>query len=223
MECHGGKLIAYSLGNFVGYEALSSKRAAALSVMLEATLARDRRLLSFKVEPMRFDEERFPQPDPEELALHFINELSRLALLKGTVQLPISAGEQSELAYRHWRRASRVRTTLVSIRKRVAQTSRPRPANGEPGGLRKQRALAVRLLLPGLGRSRCLEGIERSHVLLQSPMQQHRVNAQRGELDIDAALGERPLSISDSGWLAARQDRCRVRNPSCRAVGPFAG
>ena len=103
MECHGGKLIAYSLGNFVGYEALSSKRAAALSVVLEATLAKDRRLLSFKVEPMRFDEERFPLPDPDQLALHFINELSRLAPLTGTVQLPITASEQSEPAYRHWR------------------------------------------------------------------------------------------------------------------------
>ena len=88
---------------FVGYAALSSQRAAALSVVLEATLAKDRRLLSFKVEPMRFDEERFPLPDPEELALHFINQLSRLAPLTGTVQLPISAGEQSEPAYRHWR------------------------------------------------------------------------------------------------------------------------
>ena len=52
---------------------------------------------------MRFDEERFPLPDPDQLALHFINELSRLAPLKGTVQLPIAAGEQSEPAYRHWR------------------------------------------------------------------------------------------------------------------------
>ena len=73
------------------------------SVVLEATLAKDRRLLSFKVEPMRFDEERFPLPDPEQLALHLINELSGLAPLTGTVQLPISAGEQSALAYRHWR------------------------------------------------------------------------------------------------------------------------
>ena len=40
MECYKGKLIAYSLGNFVGYNALSIKRAAAISAAKDA---RDRR------------------------------------------------------------------------------------------------------------------------------------------------------------------------------------
>jgi hypothetical protein len=100
MECYKGKLIAYSLGNFIGYGTLSTRRAAALSAVLEVKLGRNRETLGFQVTPLRFDEERLPEFDPENLALHLINDLSRRPPLNGTVRLPVS--NEGEAGYRRW-------------------------------------------------------------------------------------------------------------------------
>lgn len=104
MECYKGKLIAYSLGNFVGYNALSIKRAAAVTVLLDVKLSKQGQTLGFDVVPLRFNEERFPEPDPNALASYLINDLSRLAPLNGTVQLPLPDAGRGR--YREWLNAA---------------------------------------------------------------------------------------------------------------------
>jgi poly-gamma-glutamate capsule biosynthesis protein CapA/YwtB (metallophosphatase superfamily) len=103
IECYKGKLIAYSLGNFVGYNALSIKRAAAVTIVLEVKLSKQGQTLGFDVTPLKFNEERFPQPDPDALASYLINDLSRLAPLNGTVLLPVP--EAGRGRYLEWLKA----------------------------------------------------------------------------------------------------------------------
>ncbi len=90
MECYKEKLIAYSLGNFVGYGALSIKRAAAISAILEVTLAKDRRTVAFNVIPVKFNSDKLPELDENGLARYLINDLSHLSPLNGTVRLPVA-------------------------------------------------------------------------------------------------------------------------------------
>jgi poly-gamma-glutamate capsule biosynthesis protein CapA/YwtB (metallophosphatase superfamily) len=99
MECYRNKLIAYSLGNFVGYGALSAKRAAAVSAILEVRLAKDRRTIGFDVVPLRFDDERLPEFDERGIARYLLEDLSARAPLHGGVSL--ADGAPSE-AYRAW-------------------------------------------------------------------------------------------------------------------------
>jgi poly-gamma-glutamate capsule biosynthesis protein CapA/YwtB (metallophosphatase superfamily) len=104
MECYKGKLIAYSLGNFVGYNALSIKRAAAVTVALHVQLSKQGETLGFNVTPLKFNEQRFPEPDPEALASFLINDLSRLAPLNGSVQIPVPDAGRGR--YREWLHAA---------------------------------------------------------------------------------------------------------------------
>ncbi len=100
MECYRGKLIAYSLGNFVGYGALSAKRAAAVSAVLEVRLAKDRRTLGFDVLPLEFDDQHLPQVDKRGFARYLLHDLSARAPLDGSVGL--LAGGAATDAYRAW-------------------------------------------------------------------------------------------------------------------------
>jgi len=100
MECYRGKLIAYSLGNFVGYGALSIKRAAAVSMILDVKLAKNRRTVSFDVTPVKFNSLKLPEPDDSALVRYLLNDLSRLAPLNGSVTLPVS--EEGRARYRQW-------------------------------------------------------------------------------------------------------------------------
>jgi len=101
MECYKGKLIAYSLGNFAGYGALSIKRAAAISAILEVTLTKDRRTVAFNVIPVKFNSDKLPELDENGLARYLINDLSRLSPLNGTVRLPVATDGYAK--YREWR------------------------------------------------------------------------------------------------------------------------
>jgi poly-gamma-glutamate capsule biosynthesis protein CapA/YwtB (metallophosphatase superfamily) len=104
MECYKGKLIAYSLGNFVGYGALSIKRAASISAILEIKLAKNRQTLGFNVIPIKFNSQKLPEMDKDNLARHLINDLSRLPPLTGTVNLPTTSDGVEK--YRRWLSAS---------------------------------------------------------------------------------------------------------------------
>ena len=104
MECYKGKLIAYSLGNFVGYGALTTKRAAALSIVLELRFSKSESRYSFEVVPLAFDPQHFPVIDPDQRAYYLINDLSRLPPLSGTIQLPANPGAYAK--YRAWRTAA---------------------------------------------------------------------------------------------------------------------
>lgn len=110
MECYKGKLIAYSLGNFVGYGALSIKRAASISAILEIKLAKNRQTIGFDVIPIKFNSQKLPEMDKDNLARYFINDLSRLPPLTGTVELP-TTGDGVE-KYRRWLSASELTKIL---------------------------------------------------------------------------------------------------------------
>lgn len=115
MECYKGKLIAYSLGNFVGYNALSIKKAAAISAVLEVRLGKNGQTLGYDVIPVRFNEERLPEIDAEQLARYLVNDLSRLSPLNASVQLLVP--EEGRARYRAWAQAAGITHQLVERRK----------------------------------------------------------------------------------------------------------
>lgn len=117
MECYKGKMIAYSLGNFVGYNALSIKKAAAISAVLEVRLGKNGQTLGYDVIPVRFNEERLPEVDAEQLARYLINDLSRLSPLNASVQLLVP--EDGRARYRAWAQAAGIMHQLVERRKPV--------------------------------------------------------------------------------------------------------
>jgi poly-gamma-glutamate synthesis protein (capsule biosynthesis protein) len=77
VECYWQKLIVYSLGNFVGYQAFSTKRAAAISVILDVTLDEDGWLRRVEFHPVRFTGEHLPTIDSRRRALYLLNDLSQ--------------------------------------------------------------------------------------------------------------------------------------------------
>ena len=104
MECYKDKLIAFSLGNFAGYGAFTTKRAAAISMVLEVQFSKNRQTLSFDVIPVKFDLQHLPVSDEDQLAYYLINDLSHLSPLSGTVQLPTTT--DGYVKYRAWRSAA---------------------------------------------------------------------------------------------------------------------
>lgn len=115
MECYKGKLIAYSLGNFVGYNALSISRATAISAVLEVRLGKNGQTLGFDVIPVRFNKERLPEVDAEQLARYLINDLSRLSPLNRSVQLPVP--EEGRDRYRSWAYSAGITPQLAASHK----------------------------------------------------------------------------------------------------------
>lgn len=100
VECYQGKLIAYSLGNFAGYGSFSIKRAAAISAVLEVRLAKSRETIGFDILPVRFDEHKLPEIDPDKLAHYLINDLSSRPPLNNNVQFTV--GHDGEATYQRW-------------------------------------------------------------------------------------------------------------------------
>jgi TonB family protein len=88
VECYRGRLIAYSLGNFVAYGALSVDGAAEVSMILDVALTPRGELAGVDLVPLRFDGRGLPQPDPEAWARFLVHELSRLPPLAGVGVLP---------------------------------------------------------------------------------------------------------------------------------------
>ncbi len=82
VECYWQKLIVYSLGNFVGYGAFSTKRAAAVSTIVDVTLDQDGWLRQVKFHPVRFNAEHLPEIDPLKRSLYLLNDLSMLTPLE---------------------------------------------------------------------------------------------------------------------------------------------
>jgi len=129
MECYKGKLIAYSLGNFIGYNALSIKRAAAISAVLEVRLGKNGATLGYDIIPVIFNDERLPEVDAVQRARYLINDLSRLSPLTGTVHLPVP--EAGRLDYQNWARSAGIAGQLVERGK--AGKSRPVTPRSKPG------------------------------------------------------------------------------------------
>jgi poly-gamma-glutamate capsule biosynthesis protein CapA/YwtB (metallophosphatase superfamily) len=63
MEIYQGKLIAYSLGNFLGYRTLSTAGETGDSMILEVKLSASGELAAAKVVPVRMDKRGIPHID----------------------------------------------------------------------------------------------------------------------------------------------------------------
>lgn len=75
MEVYRGRLIAYSLGNFAGYEVFGLGGPLSTSAVLQARLGPDGRLLSARIRPTRLVGKGTPAPGGD--AIRRIAELSR--------------------------------------------------------------------------------------------------------------------------------------------------
>lgn len=76
MEVYRGRLIAYSLGNFSGYDNFSLEGALGISAVLHVTLAPDGTIRAGRIASLQMIEEGRPVPDPEGAAAALIAELS---------------------------------------------------------------------------------------------------------------------------------------------------
>ena len=115
VECYWQKLIVYSLGNFVGYQAFSTKRAAAISVILDVTLDEDGWLRRVEFHPVRFTGEHLPTIDSRRRALYLLNDLSQKPPLEveGKIIPDSLEGDARYKAYRRWLRAADLETQLA--------------------------------------------------------------------------------------------------------------
>ena len=77
MELYDGKLIAYSLGNFVGYETLSTQGEKGYSLVLEVRLNSQGDFMSGKIHPVRLNISGIPYPDPEGKSISLIRYLTQ--------------------------------------------------------------------------------------------------------------------------------------------------
>jgi poly-gamma-glutamate capsule biosynthesis protein CapA/YwtB (metallophosphatase superfamily) len=76
VERYRGRLIAYSLGNFVGYHTLAGGGVVSLSAVLRVTLGRGGRLLSGRWISIRLDG-GLPRPDLSNASARLVGALSR--------------------------------------------------------------------------------------------------------------------------------------------------
>ncbi len=70
-------LIAYSLGNFCGYDTLGLDADTSVSAMLHVTLNAAGQFVSGSITPLRLVSPGIPEVDPDKTAIGYINSLSR--------------------------------------------------------------------------------------------------------------------------------------------------
>ncbi len=76
MEFYKGHLIAYSLGNFAGYHALSINNVTGVSAVLRVTMRRDGAFVSAKIVPTSMVAPGVPRLDPRDRAIDMVRSLS---------------------------------------------------------------------------------------------------------------------------------------------------
>ncbi|WP_265264501.1 CapA family protein [Spirulina subsalsa] len=76
IELYRGRLIAYSLGNFVGYRTLNTQGANGYSLILAVELEADGQFLEGQIIPLRLTPEGIPYPDPEGRTIQLIRRLN---------------------------------------------------------------------------------------------------------------------------------------------------
>ncbi|WP_246843924.1 CapA family protein, partial [Hydrocoleum sp. CS-953] len=77
MEIYQGKLIAYSLGNFMGYRTLSSKGKLGYSLVLELDVNPRGDFVSGKILPVHLNSKGIPYPDKLGRSIKLIRELTK--------------------------------------------------------------------------------------------------------------------------------------------------
>jgi len=77
MELYKGKLIAYSLGNFMGYNTLSSEGETGYSLILEVKLDRQGNFVNGKIIPVNIIRPGIPYPDSQPRSIELIRNLTK--------------------------------------------------------------------------------------------------------------------------------------------------
>jgi poly-gamma-glutamate capsule biosynthesis protein CapA/YwtB (metallophosphatase superfamily) len=77
MEWYRGRLIAYSLGNFVGYQTLNTHGVSGVSGILQLTLGRDAAWVAAQLVPITLAPDGIPRPDASRAGDDFVRTLSR--------------------------------------------------------------------------------------------------------------------------------------------------
>ena len=77
MEVYQGKLIAYSLGNFMGYRTLSSKAQLGYSLVLEVDINPRGDFVSGKILPVHLNSKGIPYPDKYSRSIKLIKQLTK--------------------------------------------------------------------------------------------------------------------------------------------------
>ncbi|TGK15170.1 CapA family protein [Leptospira fluminis] len=77
MELYRGKLIAYSLGNFLGYRVFSTKGYGGYSLVLEADLDKKGNFVRGKILPLQLSQNGVPAPDPENKTVELVQSLTK--------------------------------------------------------------------------------------------------------------------------------------------------
>ena len=77
MEWYRGRLIAYSMGNFVGYHTLGTAGVTGVTAILQVTLARGGAWVAGDLVPLTLAPNGIPRPDPAEAALRIVRTLSK--------------------------------------------------------------------------------------------------------------------------------------------------
>jgi poly-gamma-glutamate capsule biosynthesis protein CapA/YwtB (metallophosphatase superfamily) len=76
-QWYHGHLIAYSLGNFCGYNTLGLDSITSVSAMLHVTLNAQGQFVRGNITPLRLESPGIPEPDPDRAAIAMINSLSQ--------------------------------------------------------------------------------------------------------------------------------------------------
>ena len=111
-ECYHDKPIVYSLGNFVGVGGLSAKNFAAVSALLEISVALDGSLQQINLVPVRFNDQKLPQIDQQEFGTRLVNYLGHHAMYGGNfIEFPLNSDAEGEFSA--WLAANMPRPTSV--------------------------------------------------------------------------------------------------------------
>ena len=87
MEIYKGKIIAYSLGNFLGYRTLSTNAQTGDSMILEVKLNLAGNLVSSKIIPVRMDRQGIPHIDQRFQTVRLMRYLNNKAFPKNPVKI----------------------------------------------------------------------------------------------------------------------------------------
>jgi len=77
IELYKERLIAYSLGNFLGYKVFSTSGYKGWSLVLQTSLDTDGRFIEGEIIPLQLDQAGIPHPDSEKKSIGLIRQLTR--------------------------------------------------------------------------------------------------------------------------------------------------
>ena len=87
MEWYHGRLIAYSLGNFVGYHTLATSGVTGVTGILQVTLGKNASYVAGNLVPLTIAGEGIPRPDPSGAARGIVRTLSKEDFGKRAIQV----------------------------------------------------------------------------------------------------------------------------------------